>query len=434
MNRLIKICTAISLTLICCGVFAQSDYKVKDKSSRKAPEWSGGMLQEYIITSATSDDIERAKEMCMDDVRKYIVDAVALNIKTSSESNISEEIVNNKVVGFLDEFNSNFTTQSASIPYMTSISHSKVEDYYWEQRADKKTKKITYYYTIKYPFPSFELLRVVDAFNEQDRLMVDDLVELEEGYLNITSVEEISVAINNLKTLGKYFFDDVRQNRVKALIKNYSDVYGKIAIRRVSDELGSEQYGLMYGDNLVSYSKPPRLSSNTAFELSANKNENVWEVEYNHSTCYKGEINYIDVTWIINGRSIKDRFYIELESESMDLKPIGEVDLSLKKNEDNSVVSVELSLNVESFDNKRYTIQKIQLDCDNFTKTVLFDNIGYVIKQKGVYNIDTEINKGFVLSTKKGRFDALTVKGVVTYIDEDQNIKMQSFLLPLNYN
>lgn len=434
MNRLREISVSICLMLLTCGVFAQSNYKVKESSSRKTPEWSGGMQQEYIISSAIASDIERAKELCMEDVKTRMIDAVAQNIKSSSESNISQTTVNNEIEGFRDEFKHNLQTQSANVPYLSSISHSKVEDYYWELREDKKTKDAKYYYTIKYPFPKSELRRIIAAFDEQDKLMESKLKSLETDYPNITSVEEVSDAVNDLGTLSKYFFDDVRQNRTKALLNKYNSVYGKIAIRQISDQVGDEQYGLAYGDRLLSYSKPPRVTSNTAFEISANKSDDIWSVKYNYSTCYVGEINYIDITWIVNGRSLKDRFYIKLDKPVTSIKPTGAVNLYLQKAANDSIVGLELSMDVESFGNKKYTIQKVQLRNDYFRSTVTFDNISEAITHKGIHSLQSTINKSFGLSDSNKKINVSITKGTLTFIDENQDTKTVNFTLPLKKN
>lgn len=77
----------------------------------------------------------------MDNIRKYIIDAVAQNVKSSSESTINQESVNSGIVNFLDSYTYTAQTQSANLPYLTGISESKIEEAYWEKREDKKQKK-----------------------------------------------------------------------------------------------------------------------------------------------------------------------------------------------------------------------------------------------------------------------------------------------------
>ena len=179
---------SICLSFITSTISAQS-YKIKDSSSKRAPEWFGGMQPGVIITSAISEDIEDAKRQCMDDVRSRIIESVALNVKSSSESNISQTIVNNKVSSFLDDFQSTLQSQAANVPYLTSISHSRVDGYYWEMRVDKESKKSTFLYTIKYPFSDSELRSLVRAFKAQDDRMESHLKEIEDAYSLVSSVD-----------------------------------------------------------------------------------------------------------------------------------------------------------------------------------------------------------------------------------------------------
>ena len=137
----------------------------------------------------------------MDNIRKYVIDAVAQNVKSSSESTINQESVNSGIVNFLDSYTYTAQTQSANLPYLTGISESKIEEAYWEKREDKKTKEISYLYCVKYPFPSLELKKLVHEFQRKDNEMNEKYNTLEEQYENITSVAQIDKAVTDLNSL-----------------------------------------------------------------------------------------------------------------------------------------------------------------------------------------------------------------------------------------
>ncbi|MBE9488476.1 MAG: hypothetical protein IMY73_04755, partial [Bacteroidetes bacterium] len=99
--KLIIIASILSCFSLTC--LAQGKLKIIEKSSRKQPIWLNSTENEYIITSAISNNIEKAKEMCMDNVKKSIIDAVAQNVKSSDQSTISQETVNSEIVNFLDK-------------------------------------------------------------------------------------------------------------------------------------------------------------------------------------------------------------------------------------------------------------------------------------------------------------------------------------------
>lgn len=392
----------LALTLIVSGLstdaFAQVKYKVLERSSKKTPQWVNGMQKEYIITSSINQDAERAKELCLEDVKIKIIEAVAQNIQSSTENSINQSTVNNKISSFIDEFSSTFKTQAANIPFVTNISYSNVEDYYWEKRRNKSTGKESYFYSIKYPFPAGELKKMIAIFNQQDAEMDEKLDNIEKGFTNIKSIEEIDIAVTNLRALEKYFFDDVRLNRTKSAIKNYNSVYGKISLRRVSNKLGDEEFALMYGDNFLSYTKPPRVKANTAYEISTNKKGDVWEVKYNYSTCYADEENYLDVSWSVNNRGIKNRFYINLEHEGLDIYPTGEITLIAEKDNEGKIEDISLFMSVRADGHNDCTIESIKLKTPYSITGFTFENINKPITDKGIHTIDCIAKKDYKLS------------------------------------
>ncbi len=184
--------------------------KVVEKSAKKVPEWVNATRKDCIITSAIAPGLERAKEECFGQIKKTIIDAVAQNVKASSESTISQESVNDGIQNFLDTYTSSFQTQSAKVPYLSGISESKAEDAYWEKRLDTETKEVSYLYCVKYPFPSLELKKLVREFQRQDAEMNDKLQALKDLYGEVASVEQIDKSIADIEVLKHYFFDDVR--------------------------------------------------------------------------------------------------------------------------------------------------------------------------------------------------------------------------------
>ena len=429
--EILKKATLLTLLItLSVGGFSQN-YKVKESSSRKAPSWYGAMEQGYIITEAITDDLESAKKSCINDVKKMIIDAVAQNVKSSSETNMEQEVVNNQITSFMDEFSYSLKTESANIPYINSVSYSNVEDYYWEKRVDRKSDDVKYLYTIKYPFSSLELKKLVNAFNEQDQMMEGKLTELESAYNDISSVEQVGGALKDLKPLQKYFFDDVRRSKTTALVEKYSSVYGSLSIKRVSDELGKETFGIMYGDKLLTYSTPLKVKSNSAFEIEKQKHGDLWVVSYNYSTCYPEEINFLDISWIIAGRTVKERFNIKLDKGITGIKAVGDIDLVVKKNGANTILSIDLHMDIESTNNDQYTIQSIRIDSDEFITDLLFSDINHTISSKGIHRIKSTNREQVEFSTNKKMRVPLT-KGVITFTGKDKSIKTMRFTLPIN--
>lgn len=209
----------ILFSLLSLSCFAK--IKVVEKSAKKVPEWVNTTRKDYIITSAMAPGLERAKEECFAQIKKMIIDAIAQNVKASSESRITQESVNDGIQNFLDAYTSSFQTQSANLPYLTGISESKAEDVYWEKRLNTETDEISYLYCVKYPFPSLELKKLIKEFQRRDQEMSDKLEGLKELYDQITSVDQIDKAITDIEVLKHYFFDDMRQRDAQVLQQNF---------------------------------------------------------------------------------------------------------------------------------------------------------------------------------------------------------------------
>ncbi|MBE9488324.1 MAG: hypothetical protein IMY73_03975, partial [Bacteroidetes bacterium] len=332
-----------------------------------------------------------------------------------------------------DKYSSSFETQSAKVPFMTGVSISKVEESYWEKRMDKSTKKISYLYSIKYPFPSLELKKMIHAFDEQDKKMSNKLDALTTQFENVNSIEQIDVATNDLETLTAYFFDDVRKNEAKNLSKNYKILYSKIGISRVSNELGNEKFALMLGNKMLSYAKAPKVKSETAFKLQTKQEDNgIWSLTYDYSTCYPDEENIINVTWVVNGKTLKNSFYIDLEQESVKLKPVKEIIFTGTKDAEMSLTDVKMNMNIETNDNKSYTIKKITIKAPCFNSVIVFKNLDKVCESKGIHNIETTLERDVMINNKSSIISKL-LQGSME-IKFNGNTKIVDFSIPYSTN
>ena len=120
--------TLTAATMLFSVVSLSAAVKVVERSYKKAPVWLNTMETEYIITSAVADDLERAKALCMDNIRTQVIESVAQNVQSSSASTLSQETMTSGITDFVDNFSSTFKTQAATVPFLTGISASKAED------------------------------------------------------------------------------------------------------------------------------------------------------------------------------------------------------------------------------------------------------------------------------------------------------------------
>lgn len=406
--------------------------KVVQQSAKKMPVWVNTTQKDFIITSAISNDVEKAKNECLDNIRKYIIDAVAQNVKSSSESTISQESVNSGITSFLDKYNYSFQTQSANVPYMTGISASKVEDSYWEKREDKETKQISYLYCMKYPFPGLELKKLVHEFQKKDNEMNAKLKELETGYETITSAEQIDKAVTDLNTLISYFFDDIRKNAARNLQQNYQQLYKQINIREISNPLGTYSFALVLRGKDIATSQRPVLKSETLTQMRAEQAGQAWKVYYNYETCDPAEINSGSVSFRIGGRPLSQEFFIDVNQSKIQLFPTKEMYLTATR-QDSILTNIGVRMNMDSKSAKKVTIYNITLNVPGLTTPLFIDNLNLVIQSAGVQTIQVTYNGEVgLLSAQNYKGDLL--KGHLEVMDADGNNRRVDFSLPFKAN
>lgn len=406
--------------------------KVVQQSAKKIPVWVNTTQKDYIITSSISDNIEKAKNECIDNIRKYIIDAVAQNVKSTSESNISQESVNNKITSFLDKYNYSSQTQSANVPYLTGISASKVEDSYWEKREDKDTKQISYLYCMKYPFPSLELKKLVHEFQKRDNEMNGKFNELEAGFGNIRSVEQIDKAISDLNPLISYFFDDVRKEAARNLQQNYQQLYKQINIREISNKSGTYCFALILRGQDITTSQRPLLKSETLTQMRAEQADTAWNVYYNYATCDPSEENSALITFRIGGRPLAQQFFIDLNQNKIQLFPTKEMYLTATR-QDSVLKNITVRMNMDSKSPKKVSIYNITLNVPGLSKPLFIDNLNLVIEAVGVQTIQVTYN-GEVELLFPQNYKGDLLKGHLEVTDSEGSNRRIDFSLPFKAN
>lgn len=429
ITRIYLLCVVF---LLSTGFSQGQQYKVTQKSVKKAPVWLNMTEQDYIITSAISSDVEKAKNECLDNIRKYIIDAVAQNVKASSESNIQQKSVNNSITQFLDNYSYTAQTQSANVPYLKGISFSKVADSYWEKREEKGTKKTSYLYSVKYPFPSLELKKLVHEFDRIDSEMVSKLNALENGYKQSNTVEQIDKAIADLNPLISYFFDDIRKNAAQTLQNNYRELYRQIAFREISNEPGTYEFALTLGGNDIEIARRPELKSATLTQLRAEQNEKKWKVNYNYATCDLSEENSGAIIFRIGGKTLTNNFYPNLSANEIQVRPTKEMYLTANRRDSSSVSNIKIRMNMESNSSKSIRIYNITLNIPGLSEPLFVNDLNLIIDSPGIQSVQFTYNGTIgVLEGQNNRENLL--RGYMEIIQDGKNRRVD-FSLPFKAN
>lgn len=425
--------TLTAATMLFSVVSLSAAVKVVERSSKKAPVWLNTMETEYIITSAVADDLERAKALCMDNIHTQVIESVAQNVQSSSASTLSQETMTSGITDFVDNFSSTFKTQAATVPFLTGISASKAEDYYWEKRQDKDTGEITWLYSIKYPFPRIELKRLVDIFDTNDRKMVARYEQLRAEYDDIESVEQIDKAVSDLKPLIDYFFDDVRKGDAQTLQRNYSALYGRIFLSEVSSRPGEYVYRLMLGDNPVSISRKPSLKSETLTQLHAEKRGTEWVVTYDYSDADVNEQNVIRLSQRIGPLSIREELFADLAGTVIEIKPVGEVSMAAEVRTDSVVSGITMRMDANTNRND-LKIKGVTLRVPGIMMPVIADGLDIALTGRGVDTVTLTLPGPYEIDTAKDNTRINILRGSITVSDGEGVMHKVSISVPAACN
>lgn len=432
MKKLIGL--ALLAWMIGVPFVGEAQLKVKERSASKTPTWLNSTEQDYIITSAINEDLERAKNQCMDNVRKYIIEAVAQNVKSSDIGTIEQESVNSGVVHFLDTYAYTYQTESAKVPFMTGVSLSKIEDSYWEKRVDKKSGAVSYLYSIKYPFPRIELKKLIDEFKTQDEKMNKKLLALEAQYNNITAVEQLDKAVNDLPVLVAYFFDDTRKNSAIALQRNYTNLYNNLTIHRFGDELGREKIALKLGARCLSYAKAPVLKSATITQLQATQQDTLWTITYDYSTCIPSEENVIDVVWRVGSKTPKLKLYVDVDQNSIKIRPQKGIRLTAKAKTPAEIADVTVVIPMVADDASPYLIKNIEVTIADLSEPLVVENLDVQVDKKGLTNISFTCAGSFELKESGSFTPNNLLQGYMDVQAKTGEVKRIPFSLPYTKN
>lgn len=362
------------------GLAAQE--KVMEKSAKKRPAWVSGVTQEYIITSAIANDLETAKNQALEDVRRQIIRAVAENVSFTSEGMTQQKIENNEITLFVDNFASNYQTQSASVPYVTGVSSSKIEESYWEKRRDKNTKAISYLYAIKYPFPTVEQQKMIRTFEKRDQEMYGKYTGLEKQLSQISSLEQIDGAIIELNPLIDYFFDEVRKNAAKSLQRRYADLYKNVFFKVFSNKPGNHRFGLVLNGRTISTSQRMKVKSDDIYDADVEQAGDTISVKYQFDGAEYDRLNEVTVNTRIGGKTVPHQFTFVVRKSGVKLYPEKTMYLTASTKNDSIVGQINIRIPIRSGYNSPYTIRSISLDVPGLAQPVFMDNLDITVGRK----------------------------------------------------
>lgn len=430
MNKTIYI---ILIFLVLFSITGSAKIKIVERSSKKAPEWVNATQKDYIITSAIASQLNDAKEQCFNDIRKTIIEAVAQNVKSSSQNTIQQTSIDEGISQFLDSYTSTFQTEAAQLPYLTGISESKAEDSYWEKRQDTETKEISYLYSVKYPFPSLEVKKLVRKFLEQDKAMEEQLFTLEKLYEDVRSIKDIDKAITDLKPLIEYFFDPIRQEKAKSLQQNFQNLYRQIILKEIKNELGEYVFTFTLDEHPILVPQRPILKSETLSQLRAELINGQWHVFYNHETCDPSETNSGEIIFTIGGKKMTHMFYADIASKNTRIVPIREIHVEAKQQSDSTVSDLSILMTIKVDSDSGYYLRNMTLHIPGLATPVYIKNINIRLQAGNTQNIQLVYPQAIRIIEKQS-FRNNILQGTLEISNEKGQIQQVHFSLPFQAN
>lgn len=320
------------------------------ESSGKKPDWVGSLQSGFVIGTATAPTQKEAQQLAMASVRKQIVESVAVQISSVSKS-LVQELMEGKESKMSSSYQRMTSTQTGKRDFLKGISPSRIEDTYWEKSRNKKTKEISYFYAVMYPFNRFDLEALVKEFEERDAeltRLLDEQVALTESFTAIEELYQVMAQLEELKT----FFLDERKGIAVATIEKCKLLLKSVYLKGQGSQHGEVRYALFVGDRMVTTSTQPKVLSNCAEILNKDLGSKIVTIQYDDENCYDEPGNHIHVIYRFKGSTVDKKFPLDATVDEFELDVIGDL----------RIVGDILKIRFSSKFDKPVTITQIELN------------------------------------------------------------------------
>lgn len=401
---------------------ASAETKIIDRSAKKAPEWLGTATEGFLVVTVRARSLADCQTKALDEITERIIMSVASNV-TVSHSNTASEIVTGSGVDSRDEYIRSSHIRSANLPFIKGVSLSNATGVYWIKMRDKQSGQEFYDYSVKYPFSRTEQQQLSAQLDELDAEKTRQYESLENGFGNITSVDEIKNATATLDAIGQYFFDDVRLSQVKTLRKRYKDIYKSIVLDGRIIAPGVLRCRLMLDGHTIKSYQPVTVKSDCAAITDNTPADGEYTITYDTADCLSDEDNYITVSMRIEGNKIENRFSINSEinkndAEKIAVVPEGKIILTADtvSATDRTVEGINIRLTLNNRGAMPFGLKSIELHVPRLTAPIVFDNVDGTYTSKGIIQINARTDGRFIVREKERGVTSL-VSGSITLVN-----------------
>lgn len=297
---------------------AQKD-KMVDSSHKQRPGWIGLSSQEKFSVSATAPSLEQTQEICLNDIRQYIVTSIASSI-ASSEFFGQSQVSRDGISTTLREYSSTVSTRSVGMPYILGISLSNAEDIYWEKWYSRINKSHYYIYHVLYPFSSADRNRAISEFKAMDDAKNERLAVLSDSLSVYTQVSFVRQAISELEALETYFFDEARKAQAQSLRSRFRRSLDDIVIICDSTKVGEWHFHFSLNGRHVVHDEQPVTRSNHAENIRVCKKQKGYVLLYD-PMAIETEENTVFFRYSIGSRGLEQRFSFPYIKKNYNINP-----------------------------------------------------------------------------------------------------------------
>lgn len=150
-----------------------------------------GIERNYIIAEGRGKTHEEARHKAFTTVKESIVNAVAVNVASTVQMDVTEEVINN-VRLFRENTQIQTTVASNFLRSLRGVQVGKATDWYWEERRTAEKEHYVVYH-IKYPFTEGELNTYIQEWEALDAALARELASLGTKAESAQSVGELEL-------------------------------------------------------------------------------------------------------------------------------------------------------------------------------------------------------------------------------------------------
>ena len=410
MTKKILSTLLVLLFIIPLSVFSQ--YKVLEKSERKKPEWVNGTEKGFIIITGRGKTIDEAKAQVIPEIRKEIVNSIAVYVNSKSEM-YTENTNKNNIINTIQKFKNSSSVESADIPFLKGITLNKVDKFYWEKLKDKDTKEISVAYHVKYPFSEAEHKKLLDEFNKRDLRMTKKLNDILADIEKTNNIEKLSSYVKELKYLSDYFIDQRKKRSDLGIIK-IKDMLKSIELVPLENNPGLLQYTLKIGDKYYTSSKKPKYKNSECVNIiSKTSKAHVQSIKYSHEYCMEDDRNFLTVKYKFGNTKVERKFYFNIAADMVKIYLKGDINMKATEKDEENVSSFSMDLNIVSKYKAPFIIEKVVFKWNGLSP-VTISNINEGFEGKGTHNLMLDVNEKINLRKTSSKNKA-EIEGTIYY-------------------